>query len=114
MHCYTGVVEICLAAAAKRDPQGLALHYYKNGEPMEDQQGLQAYMARMTCYKHVLEMLHKLLNTSHPVLSGMPPREPGPPPAPDPNSLPPAEATEYADNVFHVSVLKVLWILSII
>ena len=41
VHCYTGVVEVCLAAAAKRDPQNLALHFYKNGEPMEDQQGLQ-------------------------------------------------------------------------
>ena len=41
VHCYTGVVEVCLAAACRRDPQNLALHFYKNGEPMEDQQGLQ-------------------------------------------------------------------------
>jgi hypothetical protein len=27
-----------LAAAAKRDPQGLALHYYKNMEPADDHQ----------------------------------------------------------------------------
>jgi hypothetical protein len=31
VHAYSRVVEICLAAAAKRDPQGLALHYYKSG-----------------------------------------------------------------------------------
>ena len=38
VHAYVGVVEICLAAAAKRDPQGLALHYYKNMEPADDHQ----------------------------------------------------------------------------
>jgi hypothetical protein len=31
VHAYSSVVEICLSAAAKRDPQGLALHYYKSG-----------------------------------------------------------------------------------
>ena len=46
VHAYIGVLEVCLSAAAKRDPQGLALHFYKNGEPNEDQQGLQAYVAR--------------------------------------------------------------------
>ena len=53
VHAYIGVLEIALAAASKRDPQGLALHFYKNGEPNEDQQGLQAYMTRTACYKHV-------------------------------------------------------------
>jgi nuclear pore complex protein Nup155 len=38
VHAYIGVVDICLAAAAKRDPQGLALHYYKNMEPADDVQ----------------------------------------------------------------------------
>ena len=38
VHAYVGVVEICLAAAAKRDPQGLALHFYKNMEPTDDHQ----------------------------------------------------------------------------
>ncbi len=42
VHYYDGAVEIALAAAAKRDPQGLGLHYYKNGEPVDDHQGLQA------------------------------------------------------------------------
>ncbi len=41
VHNYEGAVEIALAAAAKRDPQGHGLHYYKNGEPVEDQQGMQ-------------------------------------------------------------------------
>ncbi len=41
VHYYEGAVEMALAAAAKRDPQGLGLHFYKNGEPAEDQQGMQ-------------------------------------------------------------------------
>ncbi len=41
VHCYEGAVEVALAAAAKRDPQRLGLHYYKNGEPIDDQQGMQ-------------------------------------------------------------------------
>lgn len=39
VHAYIGVVEVCLSAASKRDPQNLALHFYKNGEPNEDTQG---------------------------------------------------------------------------
>ena len=103
-HCYTGVVEVCLAAAVKRDPQNLALHYYKNGEPMEDPQGLQAFATRMGCYKHVLDMLRRLLDThmaaSNLSSSQAPPKMPGPPPKPDPNVLPPAQAGQYAEEVF--------------
>ena len=104
VHCYTGVVEVCLAAAAKRDPQNLALHFYKNGEPMEDQQGLQAFIARMSAYKHILDMLGRLLDTgsaSHPLSNpSLVPKSPGPPPPPDPNQLPPSQASEYAETVF--------------
>lgn len=41
-----------------------ALHYYKNGEPLEDHQGMQAFIRRMGCYKHVLDMLQRLLDTA--------------------------------------------------
>jgi len=61
---YIGVVEICLASAQKRDPQGLALHFYKNGEPPEDHQGMQAFIARAGSYKHITFMLKKLLESS--------------------------------------------------
>ena len=60
VHAYIGVLEIALAAASKRDPQGLALHFYKNGEPNDDQQGLQAYMTRTACYKHVTRYVFKM------------------------------------------------------
>ena len=97
-------MEVCLAAACRRDPQNLALHFYKNGEPMEDQQGLQAFIARMSAYKHILDMLGRLLDTgsaSHPMNNpSLVPKSPGPPPPPDPNQLPPSQASEYAETVF--------------
>lgn len=46
MRFYEGVVELGLTAAEKKDPQGLGLHFHKNGEPEEDAAGLQAYQER--------------------------------------------------------------------
>lgn len=46
VHFYEGALELTLASAAKRDPQGLALHFYKSGEPVEDKQGMEAFMTR--------------------------------------------------------------------
>ena len=43
---YSGIVELALTAAQRRDQQALALHYYKNGEPPEDTQGRQGYVER--------------------------------------------------------------------
>lgn len=43
---YDGVVELSLYAALKRDPQGMALHFYRNGEPHGDMQGREAFIAR--------------------------------------------------------------------
>ena len=64
VHAYIGVLEICLATSSKRDPQGLALHYYKNGEPPEDLQGSQAFITRSNAYKHVTRMLKALMNAA--------------------------------------------------
>ena len=64
VHAYIGVLEICLATSSKRDPQGLALHYYKNGEPPEDLQGSQAFITRSNAYKHVTRMLKGLMNAA--------------------------------------------------
>ena len=36
---YDGIVELCLTIALQRDPTGIALHYFKHGEPREDQEG---------------------------------------------------------------------------
>ncbi|XP_040579145.2 nuclear pore complex protein Nup155 isoform X2 [Lepeophtheirus salmonis] len=101
VHYFQGAVEVCLAAAAKRDPQGLALHYYKNNEPNEDDQGLEAFMTRMSCYGYITEMLRKLLDTGSILPGNVPgvPRSPGPLPPPDPNQIPPEEASVYAEKV---------------
>lgn len=107
VHCYKGVVEISLAAANKRDPQNLALHYYKNGESIDDHQGFQSFVTRMACYKHILEMQRRLLETSasapHSSSSALP-KSPGPPPPPDPNQLEPAKASQYAEDVFQAGL----------
>ena len=39
-------MELCLYAALKRDPQGLALHFYKIDQPPSDTQGQEAFAAR--------------------------------------------------------------------
>lgn len=64
VHSYIGALEICLASSSKRDPQGLALHYYKNGEPPEDLQGNQAFVTRSNCYSHITRMLKCLMNAA--------------------------------------------------
>ncbi|KAH7943988.1 hypothetical protein HPB52_014152 [Rhipicephalus sanguineus] len=48
---YPGVVDLSLSLAKQVDPQGLALHFYQQGERPEDERGRQAYVARMECYK---------------------------------------------------------------
>ena len=43
---YEGVVELALHEALKRDAQGMALHFYRNGEPHGDIQGEESFIAR--------------------------------------------------------------------
>ena len=51
MRYFEGIVDLCLAAATKRDPQQRAIHFYKNDEPPEDSEGCNAYLAR-SVYRH--------------------------------------------------------------
>ncbi len=46
MNYYRGIVDLTLTAAARRDPQGLAEHYYECGEPAEDTHGMWAFNVR--------------------------------------------------------------------
>ena len=46
LRCYAGIVDLTLTCAARRDPQGRALHFYKNGEPQDDSHGIAAYNNR--------------------------------------------------------------------
>ncbi|KAG1694110.1 Nuclear pore complex protein Nup155 [Nymphon striatum] len=105
VHFYSGIVDLCLTAALNRDPQNLAVHYYKNGEPVEDQQGMQACFMRAEAYKIITDLLGQLLTSSmsHPQSPSVP-KQPGPPPIPDPNMLSPQQASQYAEEVFQLAL----------
>uniref|UniRef100_S4RQG5 Nucleoporin 155 n=1 Tax=Petromyzon marinus TaxID=7757 RepID=S4RQG5_PETMA len=117
---YEGVLELSLGAAERLDPQGLGLHFYKNGEPSEDAQGRQAYMERLECYRCVTDMLQELVQASRaPVQSPSVPSHPGPPAAPaDTSPLPSTEqaaqhyeqmlrlAQRCTDELFHISLYE--------
>ena len=103
--CTCRVVELCLAAATRRDPSNLALHFYKNGENPEDSAGVAAFHARAACYSHVTGVLGTLaaastLGTASPSV----PLVPGPPPPTPPSSLPPTMAREWEERVFALVV----------
>ena len=97
---FTGVVDLSLTAACKRDPQSLALHFFKSGQPAEDTQGSYYFAARMDCYKCITESLDFLLDASqaHPQAPSVP-KAPGPPPPPDVNRLSSQEADAYVSDV---------------
>lgn len=43
---FDGIIELALYVALKRDPQAIALHFYKCGEPRDDTQGKEAFLLR--------------------------------------------------------------------
>ncbi|XP_071869599.1 nuclear pore complex protein Nup154 [Bombus fervidus] len=77
---YSGVLELCLCCAERVDPNNAALHYYKNNEPIEDQEGRFAYMKRLEIYKEFTTLLDHLYNQSisNPLTPTIP-SKPGPP-----------------------------------
>ena len=110
VHSYIGVLEICLASASKRDPQGLALHYYKNGEPPEDLQGSQAFVTRSNSYKHITRMLKGLISAmvtlpstniagKNPILSPGPPLPSSSNGSQDTTTIGATEAEAYLETV---------------
>ena len=50
---YEGILDICLTTASKRDPQNIALYYYKNGQPADDLNGAAMYAARCCNYSYL-------------------------------------------------------------
>lgn len=54
---YQGVIDLVATCAIKVDPNEVAVHFYKNHEPMEDQEGFIAYNTRREFYHEVKEML---------------------------------------------------------
>uniref|UniRef100_A0A667FWG8 Nucleoporin 155 n=1 Tax=Lynx canadensis TaxID=61383 RepID=A0A667FWG8_LYNCA len=97
----SGVVELSLTAAEKKDPQGLGLHFYKHGEPEEDLVGLQAFQERLNSYKCITDTLQELVNQSKAApQSPSVPKKPGPPVlSSDPNMLSNEEAGHHVRNI---------------
>ncbi|KAF7243992.1 hypothetical protein EYD10_09814 [Varanus komodoensis] len=95
---YEGVVELALTAAEKKDPQGLGLHYYKNGEPEEDVTGLNSY-------KCITDTLQELVNQSKAApQSPSVPKKPGPPVlSSDPNMLSNEEAGVHFEQMLKLA-----------
>ncbi|XP_077271412.1 nuclear pore complex protein Nup154 isoform X2 [Temnothorax americanus] len=77
---YTGVLELCICCAERIDPNNAASHYYKNNEPIEDQEGNLAFMKRLEIYKEFTTMLDHLYHQSisNPLTPTIP-SKPGPP-----------------------------------
>ncbi|XP_071438033.1 nuclear pore complex protein Nup155-like isoform X2 [Pithys albifrons albifrons] len=98
-------VELSLTAAEKKDPQGLGLHFYKNGEPEEDVVGLQAFQERLNSYKCVTDTLQELVNQSKAApQSPSVPKKPGPPVlSPDPNMLSKEEAGHHFEQMLKLA-----------
>ncbi len=61
--CFESIFELCLTAAEKRDPQNIALHFYRKCEPPEDAQGQNYFSLRSECYKCMLDCLNSLIKT---------------------------------------------------
>uniref|UniRef100_A0A6Q2XKF0 Nuclear pore complex protein Nup155 n=1 Tax=Esox lucius TaxID=8010 RepID=A0A6Q2XKF0_ESOLU len=114
---YEGVLELCLTAADKRDPQRLGPHFYKNGEPEEDQAGALAFQERLSCYKCITDTMQELVNQSKAApQSPSVPKQPGPPVmTSDPNMLSNEDATAHfeqmiglaqrsQDELFHIAL----------
>ncbi|XP_076842691.1 nuclear pore complex protein Nup155 isoform X2 [Brachyhypopomus gauderio] len=114
---YEGVVELCLTAADKKDPQRLGPHFYKNGEPEEDAVGQQAFQERLLCYKCITDTMQELVNQSKAApQSPSVPKQPGPPVmTSDPNMLSNEDAATHfeqmlglaqrsQDELFHIAL----------
>uniref|UniRef100_A0A8C4GQF9 Nuclear pore complex protein Nup155 n=1 Tax=Dicentrarchus labrax TaxID=13489 RepID=A0A8C4GQF9_DICLA len=98
---YEGVLELCLTAADKKDPQRLGPHFYKNGEPEDDRVGQQAFQERLSCYKCITDTMQELVNQSKAApQSPSVPKQPGPPVmTSDPNMLSNEEATAHFEQI---------------
>ncbi|XP_056593188.1 nuclear pore complex protein Nup155 isoform X1 [Triplophysa dalaica] len=116
---YEGVVELCLTAADKKDPQKLGPHFYRNGEPEEDISGQQAFQDRLSCYKCITDTMQELVNQSKAApQSPSVPKQPGPPVmTSDPNMLSNEDAAAHfeqmldlaqrsQDELFHIALFN--------
>ncbi|CAG5114252.1 Oidioi.mRNA.OKI2018_I69.chr2.g8314.t1.cds [Oikopleura dioica] len=78
---WEGIVTLCIAAADKRDPSGMALHHFKQECPADDLEGKRAYSVRRDCYESCLSVIKELVEaakhtTSTPALPISPGKKP--------------------------------------
>jgi nuclear pore complex protein Nup155 len=64
VNSYKNIIDLCVSTATLRDPQNVASHFYRNGEPESDLSGSQAFMTRMECYQILLECFQALRDHS--------------------------------------------------
>ncbi|XP_066922124.1 nuclear pore complex protein Nup155-like [Clytia hemisphaerica] len=96
---YEGIVEVCLNIAVKRDPTGVALHYFKNGEPRDDVEGMEMFNYRNEAYSCITQTLENLLNQiTNPATLSIPSR-PGPPVNSEISTLTAESAQNHYDNI---------------
>jgi len=102
---YLGILELGLTEARKVDPQLLAVHFYNNGEPHDDIQGMQAYLARQQCYKAITDTVCLLWSSSvsHPQAPSVP-HQPGPPVAVDTRGMDPQQALVYKEELLSAAL----------
>ncbi|XP_067928624.1 nuclear pore complex protein Nup155-like [Watersipora subatra] len=102
---YDGILDICLTTASKRDPQNIALYYYKNGQSVDDLSGSTMFTTRMDCYNCILDTLKYLLSASYTtVTSPSVPNKPGPPAQKTQAVLTAAEAEQHVDSLYNQAV----------
>ena len=62
-HFFSGLVDLCLACAKKRDPQSLALHHFRQQQPWDDTAGIAAYNARYCTHARARAPTHSPVHT---------------------------------------------------
>lgn len=104
-----GVVQLCAAFAQRLDPNDAALHYYKNREPAEDQEGYVAFAARMRCYKEIAVVLDHVQAESAKAAAMQPDCPKGGQPATRPLLQTVAICLQTKDQLLHIAVYD--WLL---
>lgn len=61
VHAFKEIVKLVIEISAARDKDNLALYYYKNGEPVEDNQGRNVYFLRCQTYKLLIDVYERLV-----------------------------------------------------
>lgn len=61
VHAFKEIVKLVIEISAARDKDNLALYYFKNGEPVDDNQGRNVYFLRCQTYKLLIDIYERLV-----------------------------------------------------